>query len=112
MTDQSQTPAPRGHRFNPASPLFPLGRTVCTRGVDEHIKSHKIQTSELLALIGRHISGDGGDLCEDDAQMNADAVEHGNRIMSVYTSALAGKTVWIITEADRTVTTLLFPEEY
>jgi hypothetical protein len=61
-------------------------------------------------LIERHQSGDFGNLCEEDRVQNERAVEEGGRIFSSY--LLRSETVWVITEADRTVTTLLLPSEY
>lgn len=73
-----------------------------------------LQGDEGLAmmLLARHASGDGGDIDSHDAGLNAEAIRlGGRRIMSVYKLLGAG-TVWIITEADRSVTTLLTPACY
>lgn len=64
----------------------------------------------LLAYLRRHLSGDWGDLCKEDKQENDFSVKNGFRILSAYSTRL-GK-LWIITEADRNVTTFLLPEEY
>jgi hypothetical protein len=63
------------------------------------------------ALILRHVTGDYGDLCDEDKQANDDAVENGLRILSAYKLS-GGTRLWLISEADRSVTTLLLPEEY
>jgi hypothetical protein len=62
------------------------------------------------ALI-RHIQGDWGNICKDDWKSNDRAVNDGTRLLSSYTT-LQGVRFWIITEADRSVTTVLLPEEY
>jgi hypothetical protein len=90
-----------------ARPLFSLGQVVATRAVHAHLEANHITPSTFL---DRHVSGDWGNVAAEDAKTNALAVEHGARIMSSYD--IAGRCVWIITEADRRVTTLLFPEEY
>lgn len=88
-------------------PLFPLGQIVATRALFAHLEQHNANPTPYLA---RHASGDWGSVLAEDARTNHRAVEHGARILSSYN--IAGKRVWIITEADRSVTTLLFPEEY
>ncbi|WP_230953233.1 hypothetical protein [Burkholderia stagnalis] len=89
------------------SPRFRLGRIVATRGVLKHLERHGIQADPYLR---RHVCGDWGDVPPEDALANERAVEHGARILSSY--EVAGRPVWLITEADRSVTTLLFPSEY
>ena len=88
-------------------PLFRLGQILSTPGVLEHLDHHGVNAQPYLE---RHITGDFGDVCADDARENLFAIEQGFRILSVYT--IAGRKVWCITEADRSCTTLLFPEEY
>lgn len=88
-------------------PLFRMGRIVATRGVLAHLEHHGIAADPYLK---RHVCGDWGNVCAEDAQANRAAVHHGSRVLSNY--GIAGKRVWIITEADRSLTTLLFPEEY
>lgn len=66
-----------------------------------------------MPYIRRHASGDWGDLAEEDRKANMDALHHGNRLLSVYHTGLGGDDrFWIITEADRSSTTLLLPSEY
>jgi hypothetical protein len=86
---------------------FALGRLVATPGALAFCEEHKI---ELLALVQRHCQGDWGDLTEADKQLNEEAIRLGNRILSSYVFP-QGK-VWLITEYDRSVTTVLLPEEY
>jgi hypothetical protein len=63
----------------------------------------------LPALLERHRTGDWGDVPEEDARENEVAVRYGFRVLSSY--RVAGKRLWVITEADRSVTTLLLPSE-
>lgn len=93
--------------LQPARPLFRLGQIVATRAVLTHLEHHGIAADPYLK---RHVSGDWGMVPLEDARANCLAIEHGARILSSYD--IAGTRVWIITEADRSVTTLLFPEEY
>jgi hypothetical protein len=88
-------------------PLFRLGQIVATRGVLGHLEHHGIAADTYLK---RHLSGDWGMVPPEDAKANSLAIEFGSRILSSYD--VAGKRIWIITEADRSATTLLFPEEY
>ncbi len=87
---------------------FQLGQLVATRGVHAHLEEHNIN---ILPYIASHVSGDWGELCEEDKKANEDALIHGLRVMSVYTLRTK-KKIWIITEAGRHATTVLFPEEY
>lgn len=84
---------------------FLLGERVITQGADETI-TH-IQAIELLE---RHQSGDWGDMCAEDKQANDDAIINEERIFSAY--IVNGVKLWVITEWDRSVTTILLPSEY
>ena len=64
-----------------------------------------------LNLVGRHVSGDWGDVGQDDAKMNENAIAHGARVFSSYRLSDTDR-VWVITEADRSSTCLLTPDEY
>lgn len=86
--------------------LFQPGQIVATPGALELAE----QGINLLAYLYRHLSGDWGDLCKEDKQENNFSVINGYRILSAY-KTIAGK-LWIITEADRSVTTFLIPDEY
>lgn len=93
---------------------FPTGQLLVSRGVDEMIRAESDGTVMLEQLIGfmrRHTSCDWGDLCDEDKDVNNHALECGARILSAY-HLLDGTKIWIITEADRSVTTILFPSEY
>ena len=87
---------------------FPLGRIVATPGA---LKAMEAAGVNPLNLIDRHWSGDWGDLSEEDKQENEFSVDKELRILSAYVIAPNVK-VWIITEADRSATTILLPEEY
>jgi hypothetical protein len=88
--------------------LFPLGRLVATPGAIDLIR--RAGEKLLPALLERHRSGDWGDVPPEDAQENEFSVRYGFRIVSSY--RVAGERLWIITEADRSATTLLLPPEY
>jgi hypothetical protein len=64
-----------------------------------------------LAYLTRHIAGDWGDLSAEDRRENELSLEHEWRILSAYTLS-NGTKIWVITEADRSATTFLIPEEY
>ncbi len=86
---------------------FPLGRVVATPGALELLEE---AGEDPLLLLARHNSGDWGELDLHDRQENALSLKNGWRLVSRY--PIAGGVVWIITEADRSVTTILLPEEY
>lgn len=111
-----------------SAPRFELGRIVATPGA---LALMHRTNSNPFTLLARHVAGDWGECCAEDAQTNEDALAHGSRVLSVYllplqslaeggekaeqalTSPDVGDDrIWLITEADRSVTTLLLPEEY
>ena len=85
---------------------FAIGQLVATPGALDLAKNG----INLAAYLRRHMSGDWGDLCDEDKRSNDTAVSNGTRIFSAYETE-EGK-LWIITEADRSVTTFLLPSEY
>jgi hypothetical protein len=85
---------------------FPPGEIVITRGA---IAS--LSRDEATKALLRHMSGDWGELDEHDWKTNEAALEHGFRLCSRYVTP-AGTKFWIITEHDRSVTTILLPNEY
>lgn len=91
------------------APRFPLGRVVATPGALEALDASGVSPAQLLA---RHQSGDWGEVPSEDARENELSVEHGYRVVSSYAVAEDGVKVWIITEADRSSTCILLPEEY
>jgi len=93
--------------FKPMSHAkFRLGRIVSTPNA-----LARLTQSDILIGIQRHQAGDWGDVKEPDRQANDRALIEGTRLLSVYHSA-KGIKFWIITEADRRVTTVLLPEDY
>lgn len=84
---------------------FPLGQTVIT--ANAHLK---LTDDEVLVALARHASGDWGDLGPEDKQTNADALRRGGRLFSAYGSG--PQRFWVITECDRSVTTVLMPADY
>ena len=86
--------------------LFRLGDTVVTTNARD-----QLDPSDLDRALKRHASGDWGDLCPEDLKQNELALAQGLRLFSVY-HARDGSKFWIITEADRSATTILQPEDY
>jgi hypothetical protein len=98
----------------PKPPLFHPGRTVATQGAVS-----ACPPDYLFQCLQRHLSGDWGDVCDEDKKSNDAAVRGGNRILSAYPidpgkpcKGYGDNCVWIITEWDRSVTTFLLPGEY
>jgi hypothetical protein len=87
---------------------FPLGKVVATPGAIDALATADTSAQPYLE---RHQSGDWGDLCPEDRKVNADALRCGARLLSSYELPL-GEKIWIITEADRSHTTILLPMEY
>ena len=90
------------------STLFPLGRLLSTPGA---LDAFTASGDEPLPYLARHAAGDWGDLGDEDKALNDRAVAGGGRIFSAYRLS-DGTKVWLITEADRSATTFLLPEEY
>jgi len=92
-------------------PRFSLGNVYCTKGAREALNFLQVNP---LTLIGRHISGDWGSVSSEDALSNERALRDGSRILSAYELASSGESIkiWLITEADRSATTILLPSEY
>jgi len=89
-------------------PLFDLGQLVATPGALAALEKTGQNAMEFLS---RHVTGDWGELPNEDKDENKLSLEEGFRLLSSYTT-LAGTRLWVITEADRQHTTLLLPEEY
>ena len=98
------------HSMNstPSRYLFALGNVVATPGALDLLDRAATNAAELLQ---RHQSGDWGNVPPDDAEENLCAIQYGGRLLSSYTLN-GNEKLWIITEADRSVTTLLLPQEY
>lgn len=96
-----------------SKPLFNLGQVVATPAALESIEKAGQAPSDFL---DRHVRGDWGNVCRDDAEANEQSLKDGTRLLSSY-RLTTGVKLWIITEADddhgqRAATTLLLPEEY
>jgi hypothetical protein len=87
-------------------PKFPLGQVVITPAAQSAIPDAAVRTA-----LDRHVAGDWGDLCEADQAENELSLKEGFRLLSSY-RASDGTKFWIITEADRSVTTILLPDDY
>jgi len=90
------------------TPRFDLGQIVSTPGAVETLSRHNIP---YRILVDRHVSGDWGDMSDEDKQENELSITEGFRIFSAYSIGEQDR-VWVITEADRSSTCLLLPEEY
>jgi len=84
----------------------PLGRVLATPGALEQVSA-----VDLVTALRRHACGDWGEVDADDRLANERAIEGDGRILSAYLTG-SGVRFWIITEADRSATTLLLPDEY
>lgn len=82
---------------------FPLGQLLTTPGAQEVVP-------DPSDIIRRHASGDWGTVSEEDWKLNDESLDNGGRLLSAY--EVDGTKIWIITEADRSATTILLPEEY
>jgi len=91
-------------------PLFPLGLIVATTALTTDLEAAGVSEAALSNLLHRHVGGDWGELYEEDHASNDEALVVGNRILSAY--RLATVRIWVITEWDRSVTTLLRPDDY
>lgn len=87
-----------------------IGQLVITAGIRDKMSESSDFERFVRKSFSRHATGDWGDLCEEDKASNDYALANGERIFSAYKN---GDTkIWIITEWDRSATTILFPEEY
>ena len=91
-----------------STPLFPLGRVVATPGALAALTAAGELPHRYLA---RHVRGDWGEIPEEDRKENELSLREGFRILSAYRTHL-GVRLWVITEADRSSTCVLLPEEY
>jgi hypothetical protein len=95
----------RERREGPKAPLFNLGQVVSTPGALEALTAE-----DMGNALFRHVCGDWGEVDHHDWRENDTSLREGFRLLSVYRSR--GKKFWVITEADRSVTTVLLPSEY
>ena len=87
---------------------FPLGRVLATPGA---LRAFEEAQETPLPYLSRHLQGEWGDLDPEDSAANERALTGGSRLLSAY-QLRSGTRVWIITEADRSSTTILLPDEY
>ena len=87
---------------------FALGQTFITPGAQEALD---MSGETAIQFLRRHMSADWGEVSEDDARENELSLMEGFRLLSSYRTA-KGEKIWIITEADRSATTILLPSEY
>ncbi len=85
---------------------FPMGRLCATPGALE-----AVSPEDIAVALDRHLKCDWGDVCEADKHYNNEALRDGDRLLSAYHTS-EGQKFWIITEADRSATTVLLPDEY
>lgn len=91
---------------------FQLGKVYVTRGIDDRTHKDFVFGAFVIKSFQRHSNGDWGDLCEEDKEMNEQALASGkDRLLSKYDYD-ENTSIYIITEWDRSVTTILFPDEY
>lgn len=113
MTNDNNPPPRLVDQFLPLD----LGNKIITRGVYEGVEAGTITTGHLAAILTAHMNGLWGYVDDEDRAANDDAVIHGGRVLSVHPIDIAkpcegDNRLWIITEADRSATTILFPSEY
>ena len=87
---------------------FALGQTVITPGAVEALQ---LAGQTAIEFLRRHVAGDWGEISDDDVKENELSLEQGFRLLSRYETR-KGERFWIITEADRSATTILLPSEY
>ncbi|RAL68832.1 hypothetical protein C1G87_1598 [Dehalococcoides mccartyi] len=95
---------------------FNTGQIVATRGVFDLACQNPDFAQFVQKSLNRHVKGDWGDVDDEDKQANDQALKQDTRLLSSYNDDRFPKngvaTIWIITEADRSATTILFPDEY
>lgn len=111
--NQNSQSTPSGHPSQTEQALpdtnqakFPLGQLVATRNALDVLSQ-----ADILEGISRHARGDWGEICAEDRKENELSLVEGFRLMSVYRAA-DGTKFWVITEADRSATTVLLPDDY
>jgi hypothetical protein len=87
---------------------FHPGQLLATPGALRAIEESGQAPADFLC---RHLAGDWGQVCAEDRRLNDQALKDGGRVLSAYSTA-RGVKIWLITEADRSVTTLLLPQDY
>jgi len=90
-------------------PLFDLGQLVATPGA---LAALEKSGQSPMDFLSRHVTGDWGEIPEEDRKENQFSLENGFRLLSSYRTNAGDTVVWVITEANRSHTTLLLPDEY
>jgi hypothetical protein len=95
-------------------PEVKLGQCVMTAGISELMHENEQFIVFVRSCMARHQKGDWGEMDDDDKKRNDEALVNGERLMSAYTlkSTIMDIKIWIITEWDRSVSTVLLPDEY
>lgn len=100
-------------------PKFMAKQIVATRGITDLLDRGVLTTEQTHGMLDKHFSGDWGATCAEDQETNNEALINGDRIISAYPideskecKGWGVNCVWVITEWDRSVTTVLLPEEY
>ena len=110
------TSAPAHSLPSPSKPLFSLGQLLATPGALAMLEAFGVHP--LALVLGRHVVGDWGDLCQEDRALNNHSLASDMRIFSSYKltrttgDSTTTETIWCITESDRASTTILLPSEY
>ena len=111
ITDETHSQTEVGFLSQRPPALFEGGKVGMTAAVAAEIDEDTLLGLEdITALLDRHFSGDFGDLCQEDIQENLRGIRDGDRIISSY--RINALHIWVITEWDRSYTTVLFPEDY
>lgn len=96
--------------------VFNTGQIVATRGVYDFACENPDFAQFIQKSLNRHVKGDWGDVDKEDKLANDQALKQGTRLLSAYNDyrfpQYGVATIWIITEADRSATTIIFPDEY
>lgn len=113
MTDEIINLLVEGENSDEKKTKFETGQKVCTRRVADKIRKDRSFYEFVMSSLSKYMQCDWGNMCKDDAYLNDEAVENGcDRIFAEYEMLNTGIRIWIITESDRSVTTILFPSEY
>jgi uncharacterized protein YycO len=89
---------------------FKHGTVVMTKGISDTMKGNFKFFNDVMIAFNRYVNCDWGDLCSEDKAINEDAVKTGQRLLGKYPTSEGA--IYIITEWDRSITTILFPDEY
>lgn len=98
-------------KITAAGGKFSLGQMILTAGVNDRVADDESFSKFVTGSLGRHARGDWGNLSADDVKENEYSIDRHLRLLSAYEQEDSPK-IWIITEADRSATTVLFPAEY